>query len=244
MAAAPEHSSVDGREIWRIDHHHANIAFVGGGPSCELRSLLLNTTAIDLPVAWLRQVHGNNYLPAVEGCTGEGDALITDRSALALAISTADCVPVVIATEHCLAAVHAGWRGIVAGVVTAAVGRMRVGGIASPTTAWIGPAIGPCCYEVGSEVAQQVATAAGSRQVIVDSSPGRPHLDLAAAVASQLHRAGVDRIETLTACTHCTHRLHSYRRNGKRAGRNVAFAWRQASAEPTMSQPDGGALGA
>jgi len=244
MAAAPKHSTVDGREIWRIDHHHANIAFVGGGPSCEPRAPLLRTTAIDLPVAWLRQVHGNDYLTAVEGCAGEGDALITDRSALALAISTADCVPVVIATEHCLAAVHAGWRGIVAGVVADAVGQMRAGGTTSPATAWIGPAIGPCCYEVGSEVAQQVATAAGSREVILDSGPGRPHLDLAAAVASQLHRAGVDRIETLAACTQCTHGLHSYRRNGKRAGRNLTFAWRRTSAEPTMNRPDDGAFGA
>ncbi len=91
---------------------------------------------------------------------------------------------------------------------------------------WIGPAIGSCCYEVGSEVAEKVAEASG-RQVIVRGGGQRPHLDLILAAELQLASLGLESIQTLRVCTRCSSEwLWSYRREGAGVGRNLAFAWR------------------
>jgi YfiH family protein len=136
---------------------------------------------------------------------------------------TADCVPVLLGGGSRIAAVHAGWRGIAAGIVGAALTRLGVPG--RELIAWLGPAIGACCYEVGDEVAREVAAASGSA-VVADGPRGRPHLDLAAAVAAQLRRGGVEQLRTVDRCTRCDDgRLWSYRREGPEAGRNVAFVW-------------------
>ena len=96
-------------------------------------------------------------------------------------------------------------------------------------TAWIGPAIGACCYEVGSDVAEAVA-AASEPGVVIERPGTRPHLDLQRAIAAQLESAGVSQLRaTLERCTHCHQQeLWSYRRDGRRAGRNLTFAWRVA----------------
>jgi YfiH family protein len=137
-------------------------------------------------------------------------------------VVTADCVPVLLAGPQGLAAVHAGWRGLVGGVIPATLERM--GGA---ETAWIGPAIGPCCYEVGEEVAEQVAAVGGT---VLPGPAGRPHLDLAAAARHQLKAAGVGEVRSVASCTRCeAERLYSYRREGKGVGRNVAYIWRIGS---------------
>jgi YfiH family protein len=149
-------------------------------------------------------------------------------------VVTADCVPVLLAGPAGIAAVHAGWRGVVAGVVGAAVAAMRearrlVAGQWQGTelAAWIGPAIGPCCYETGGDVAAQVA-AASEPGVVSPGPAGRPHLDLQAAVQWQLAAAGVAEIQTVALCTRCAaEQLHSYRRDGRGAGRNHSFIWRE-----------------
>ncbi len=140
-----------------------------------------------------------------------------------MAVAAADCIPLVVSAGDRLAAIHAGWRGIVAGVVTAALDQLdRPGG---DLEAWIGPAIGPCCYEVGPEVARQVA-AASAPEVAVRGRRERPHLDLRQAVELQLAAAGVERATHLALCTRCSAELlWSYRRQGRGAGRNFAFAW-------------------
>jgi hypothetical protein len=95
-------------------------------------------------------------------------------------------------------------------------------------TAWIGPAIGACCYEVGYEVAEEVA-AASAPEVVTFGPAGRPHLDLPGAARRQLEMAGVDDVRCLVRCTRCdAERLWSYRRQGKAAGRNYGFIWREA----------------
>jgi copper oxidase (laccase) domain-containing protein len=97
--------------------------------------------------------------------------------------------------------------------------------------AWIGPAIGSCCYETGPDVADQVA-AASDPAIVTPGPAGRPHLDLQQAVRRQLEAAGVRQIQVLPLCTRCeAARLHSYRRDGKAAGRNHAFIYRLASGE-------------
>jgi hypothetical protein len=180
-------------------------------------------------VAAAKQVHSDRVLVAREGFCGEGDALWTDEAGLALSVITADCVPVLLAAGGGgrIAAVHAGWRGIEAGVVERALGALA----APPeeVTAWIGPAIGACCYEVGEDIAERVAAASDTSVVAPgDRMPGgRPHVDLAGAVRHQLVRAGLPEPRIVVRCTRCdVAGLWSYRREGRGAGRNVAFIWK------------------
>jgi copper oxidase (laccase) domain-containing protein len=121
-----------------------------------------------------------------------------------------------------VAAVHAGWRGFVAGVIPAALARF-----AEPAAiiAWIGPAIGPCCYEVGDEVAEPVV-ARSAESVRKPGPRGRPHIDLALAAAIELARCGVGEIRRMAWCTAChPATLESYRRDGAAAGRNRSLIW-------------------
>lgn len=172
--------------------------------------------------AWLRQVHSAGVVEARPGPCGAGDALVVRRGGLAAVIATADCVPVLVAGPTAAAAVHAGWRGVAQNVVAAALDLL---GPLEGATAWVGPAIGACCYEVADEVADAVVGA--SSPAARRSRPGRrPHLDLSAAVAAQLSRAGVGAIVRIDCCTRChPDRLWSHRRDGESAGRNLALIW-------------------
>ncbi len=193
------------------------MVFTGKGPRLAREVLARRVVAGPSRVAWLEQVHSATVLEAVPGVNGPADALTTDRRGLALCVVTADCVPVLLAAPGRVAAVHAGWRGLAAGVVPTALARFGTG----PVSAWIGPAIGVCCYEVGEEVAAEVARAS-SAAVVRPGPRGRPHIDLAAAAALQLRRHGVREIHRLGLCTRCDDRLRSYRREGAGAGRNLA----------------------
>jgi YfiH family protein len=179
-------------------------------------------------LAWLRQIHSGHVRSARVGFSGEGDALVTGESNLALCVATADCLPIAIEGSEQIACLHAGWRGLVAGLIPATVESLS----AAPgeARAWIGPAIGPCCYEVGSDVASQVAAATGNDDMV---HPGRerPHLDLARAARLQLLGHGIQDVTILQVCTRCeSQRLWSYRRLGPRAGRNWAFVWLRGKA--------------
>lgn len=202
---------------------------MGRGAGGSRASILARTEGAGTPsVAAAKQVHSDRVLAGREGFCGEGDALWTGEAGLALSVITADCVPVLLSAGERgggrIAAVHAGWRGIEAGVVTRALEALA----APPeeVSAWIGPAIGVCCYEVGEEVAERVA-AASDPSVAVRGPRGRPHVDLAGAVRRQLVLAGLPEPRTVVRCTRCDEaRLWSYRREGKGAGRNVAYIWR------------------
>lgn len=223
--------------VWRGAAGGAEVCFVGrrvgGGDEQASRQDVLRSAGTGLPVAWAKQVHSARVLAARAGRCGEGDALIAGDGGLALSVASADCVPVLIAAGERVAAVHAGWRGIAAGVVPAAVARLIAeaeagggGGDPDSWSAWIGPAIGPCCYEVGPDVADRVA-AASTGEALVPRPGARPHLDLPVAVLAQLVRAGVGTVRPTLWCTRCApDRLHSYRRDGPAAGRNIAFIWR------------------
>jgi YfiH family protein len=220
--------------VWRGAAAGAEVRFVGrpvGGGEDADREDVLAAVGTPLPVAWAQQVHSARVLAARPGRCGEGDALIAGDGGLALSVATADCVPVLIAAGTRVVAVHAGWRGIVAGVIPAAVARLIAeagDGAGGPEawSAWIGPAIGPCCYEVGPEVADRVAMAS-SGEAIVPRPGARPHLDLPIAVLAQLVRAGVGTVRPTLWCTRCEpDRLHSFRRDGAAAGRNLSFVWR------------------
>jgi hypothetical protein len=230
LGTPPSVVESDRHWCWQGTLGEARFAFYGKASSPESggeRDLDAALERAGLRLATLRQVHSARVIEAsAAGPCGDGDALVTREHDLALRVVTADCVPVLLASPVAIAAVHAGWRGLAAGIVSAAVAAL--GCAARPLRAVIGPSIGGCCYEVGPEVAEQVARSTGSATVILERGDGRrPHLDLALAARLELARAGVEEIATIDACTRCTvERLWSYRRDGKRAGRNVALIWR------------------
>ena len=178
--------------------------------------------------AWLRQRHGAETVRVEDpGFGGDGDALVVSRAGVAATVFAADCVPVLIAAGESVAAVHAGWRGLAGGVLASAMRALRRAGAVPPTRseAWIGPAIGPCCYEVDGDVAGSVSSASGPGVVV--RRPGRkPHLDLPLAASVQLAGLGVVRVSRADRCVRCDPGWWSYRRDGAGAGRNYAFIWR------------------
>lgn len=161
------------------------------------------------------QQHAALVHRAVAGARDErGDGLVTDEPGVPLLALSADCLPVVLVradgTSPALAVLHAGWRGLLGGIVEAgvrALGRSRL-------VAGIGPGIGPCCYEVGEEVAGPFRVALGKRVV------GRGKLDLWAAAEQLLRAAGVEQVERQDLCTACHPELFfSHRRDGGITGR-------------------------
>lgn len=181
----------------------------------------------------VRQIHSSRVM-VVSGETPEAvgrveaDALVTDKKNILLTVWVADCVPIVLAHEHgpCIAAVHAGWRGLAAGVIGATLNTLKRSYDASPTSilASVGPSIGPCCYEVGSDVAGKIASSCGDESVIT-SSKGRLFADLPGTAKLQLLAAGVQpsRIEVLHDCTRCSEGLFFSRRRGNVTERQCGF---------------------
>ena len=153
---------------------------------------------------------------------GECDILATDLPGVALVVQTADCVPIVLAGVRSVAAVHAGWRGSARNAAAAGVAALgELGEAASSLRAFLGPAIGACCYEVGGEVAAQFAG-----EFLRRSCEGRFRLDLSAVNRAQLEAAGVPRanISAHPSCTRCGgERFASYRRDGAAAGRMITL---------------------
>ena len=170
--------------------------------------------------ATLHQIHSDICIRARGrvGPLGDGDALLENMPGHLVAVKTADCLPILLAdAEHrAVAAVHAGWRGTVRGVVRQAVRGMQeeFGTRPAQVHAAIGPGIGKCCYEVGAEVAAQFG------------ETGPCHIDLSQANLRQLVEAGVPQpqISTAQLCTMCgVEDFHSYRRDREHAGRMFSF---------------------
>ena len=175
----------------------------------------------------LKQVHGARVERAPWAGRPEADAAVSEAPGLILGIETADCLPVLLVdpVRRAVAAVHAGWRGTAAGVARAAVATLVASGSrAGDLIAATGPGIGPCCYEVGDEL--RSAFGDGGAEFFRPGPRGRPHLDVRAANERQLRDAGIDpsRIHRVADCTRCRADLyHSYRRDGKGAGRMINF---------------------
>jgi YfiH family protein len=164
-------------------------------------------------------------MAAASGDLPEGDAVVASDDAWVLAVLTADCAPVALGSpEGVHAAVHVGWRGVVAGVLPRAVETVTALG-ASAVVAAIGPCIGPCCYEFSAPdldvVAQAVGDCARSR-----TTAGRPALDLRAAVRAQLAAAGTVVVAEAAACTACTSEHFSHRARRDQA-RQALLVWRE-----------------
>jgi len=182
---------------------------------------------LDRPWSWIRQVHGDRVV-AVAGAgdaAGEvADASVTRDREAALAVLTADCAPIALAApEGVIAVVHAGWRGLVAGVVDRAVDAVRAAG-GSTVTAVLGPCIHAECYEFGDE--DLAVVAAGLGDIVRATTPaGRPALDLPAGVGRALERAGAELVDVVDACTACdADRFFSHRARQERE-RQAVVAW-------------------
>lgn len=185
-------------------------------------------------VYFLSQVHGPEVKlleggeDRLEVLQERGDALVAASGDLACAVRVADCAPVLIGDKAsgAVAAVHAGWRGTVAGVVAAAVGRLRsaIGGPGRLVAA-IGPHISVENFEVSEEVAAELLQASPDPDVTDRTRGPRPHVDLRRILRAQLRGLGLsdDTIDDVGGCTVGEPGLYfSYRRDGKRSGRHLA----------------------
>lgn len=173
---------------------------------------------IGLPLVFANQVHGRDVCWVEEptpkpDAFATADVLATATDGIGLVIRTADCVPVLLADpeQGLVAAVHVGWRGLMAGIVAVALDELRARGALHPRAA-VGPAICGRCYEVDEDLA---GAAAGQGHVVNRGADGRPRLDLAASVVNQLRRGGTAGIWLLPECTRESEQLFSWR--GQRA---------------------------
>ncbi len=208
------------------------------------------------------QVHGTVVLcsrtdaeiPAQDSATAqppvEADGQATSVAGIGAIVLTADCLPVALGTGGAVAMLHAGWRGLAAGVLEEGVRAVRELGGEGDLVAIIGPGAGPCCYEVGEEVhaafgdpwrgagaSSSRTTSPGtpadrassrspsSAQSPPAQSPPRQRIDLKAIARDRLLAAGVSEVRDVAACTICDERFFSYRREGARAGRQGGVAW-------------------
>ncbi|OHC65725.1 MAG: hypothetical protein A2045_09785 [Rhodocyclales bacterium GWA2_65_20] len=182
-----------------------------------------------LPVApvWLDQVHGVRCVDVASAGDGaQADAGFARTPAQACAVLTADCLPLLLCDDAgtVVAAAHAGWRGLAAGVVEAAVAALQVPG--PRLMAWLGPAIGPAAFEVGDEVrAVFLQQDRGADAAFVPHGTGKWLCDLGALARRRLLRLGVERIHGGGYCTYTQReRFFSYRRDGV-TGRMATLVW-------------------
>ena len=206
--------------------------------------------ATDLQLVPLKQIHSDviHLFPTAPSEPCKGDASITNRPGLLLAVQTADCVPILLVDpqKRAIAAIHAGWRGTLARIATKAIGQMQMhfATNSSDLLAAIGPSIGPCCYEVGTEVAAQFLSQFPDAPDWFDEfrtgdepnpvqwlnmmppghqpSPKNVRLDLKKANRAQLLSAGLrpQNIFVSDLCTACRpDLLFSYRKQGPRSAR-------------------------
>ena len=209
--------------------------------------------AADFSLAPVKQIHSDlvRRLDAPADEAVWADAVVTDHPALLLAVQTADCVPILLVDtkKRAVAAVHAGWRGTIRRITAKAVGHMRMHFASEPADllAAIGPAIGNCCYEVGTEIAADFLSQFADAPDFFDEfrtgdepnpvqwlnqmppghqpPPKNVLLDLHRANESQLKQAGVQvrNISVSNLCTACRpDLLFSYRKQGRKSGRMMA----------------------
>ena len=167
------------------------------------------------------QVHSDRVLKAAPRMRGEhADGLWTDEPGLPILAMSADCLPVAIARVDAgapaVAVLHVGWRGLLAGVVAGGTRALGEGALAAA----IGPGIGPCCYEVGEELA------APFRERFGDDVVRESRLDLWTSAERALHAAGVGRVDRFDRCTSCEPEMFfSHRRDAGRTGRQGVIAY-------------------
>ena len=185
-------------------------------------------------VYFLQQVHGTELVRIDADHDREsvlferGDAIASDDPQVAVGVRTADCVPILVADEASgtVAAIHGGWRGLVAGVIDAGVQVLRETG--TDQTRWlaaIGPHISVGAFEVSEDVAAQLVDCVGAESVVERSPGAKPRVNLRQVAARQLESLGFQpgRIDHVEGCTvRDPERFFSYRRSGKASGRHLS----------------------
>ncbi len=175
--------------------------------------------------AYGRQVHGTRVAVASTATDAgapltEADGHVTATPGVAPLVLTADCLPIAVAGERAVAMLHAGWRGLAAGVIGEGVRTLRELGSEGPLRAAIGPGAGVCCYEVGEEVHAALGAVAASEA-------GGGNADLKSAASHQLASAGVTEVHDVGLCTICCAPglFFSHRRDHGLTGRQAGTAW-------------------
>jgi purine-nucleoside/S-methyl-5'-thioadenosine phosphorylase / adenosine deaminase len=188
----------------------------------ENRRLMCEALGTDVDKLALNyQVHSNRVVQALAGQRGQrADGLWTDEPDLPILAMSADCLPIALvrtgADEPAVAVLHAGWKGLLAGIVESGVQAIDRGTLAAA----IGPGIGPCCYEVGEEVA------APFRERFGDDVVREGRLDLWASAERALRAARVERIHRVDRCTFCEpETFFSHRRDAGHTGRQGVIAY-------------------
>lgn len=210
-----------GDDPTKVAENHRLLAQAGGFAVSQLTTV--------------RQVHGSEIITISDQSTRAldlpCDAMITQSRTRTIGIYTADCVPVLIADTNrgWVAAVHAGWRGTVAGILTKTIARLVQAGV-DPTGLLVvlGPSIRACCFEVDDDVANHFS----ARDEVVRTAGKKPYVDLQRANRNQAERAGVkpENIDDGFACTCChAEQFFSYRRDGRASGQQLSFITGSAS---------------
>ncbi len=184
------------------------------------------SSELDLRLSFVRQVHGRRVVTSPEATDDtvelpEADGQATAARGIGLAMLAADCLPIAVASEGGVAMLHAGWRGLAAGVIEEGVGALRALDGHKTVHAAIGPGAGPCCYEVGEEVHAAFADR------WPDSRRG-DNLDLKAIARAQLVEAGASAVHDAGLCTICSDPslFFSHRRDRGITGRQAGIVWR------------------
>lgn len=200
----------------------------------QLMRLVHQRFGIEAALSSCNQVHGKNVVGTradqrwreCDSC----DALWSASNGAALAIKVADCLPVSIADMRhgVIANVHSGWRGTAQRITaeTLDVLERETSFDAAVAQAWLGPTIRACCFEVGEEVVDQLLASYDDAETFVDRSRVKPHIDVAGLTAALLVRRGFapENVYDSGLCTRCDDSIfHSYRRDPKRGGRNLAL---------------------
>lgn len=192
----------------------------------ENRRRLRTVLALPAEPLWLTQVHGRGIVEAGGASPdAEGDGAVGRAAGQVCAVLTADCLPVLLCDRAgtCVAAVHAGWRGLAAGVVEAAVQAMGLPG--SSLIAWLGPAIGPHAFEVGDDVRDAFVSRDPMAAEAFQPHGGRWHADLYQLARRQLACLDIAAVSGGEWCTHTdAERFYSFRRDG-RTGRMATLIW-------------------
>lgn len=212
---------------------------VGDDPALVALNRMRLRRSLPAEPAWISQVHGIAVIDAASVLPGQpvqvGDASVASAPGVVCAVMTADCLPVLFASTDgkVVGAAHAGWRGLAAGVLGETVASMRAAG-AGEITAWLGPAIGPSQFEVGSDVIDSfMAQARGEDEAAsiaqafaaLDGRPGKYLADIYMLARSALARDGVTRVAGGSYCTASERgRFYSYRRD-QVTGRQASLIW-------------------
>ena len=194
------------------------------------RAFLHEVLSLPSEPRWLRQVHGTHVTIEPAYDETEADAAVTRTPGVVLAIQTADCLPVLFCADDGseIAAAHAGWRGLSAGVLENTLETMRAP--RENIIAWLGPAIAAPSYEVGDEVREAfLAHNPTAASAFTATRPGHWLCDLYELARQRLHGAGVASIFGGGLDTLTDPRLHSYRRDGTNSGRMVSLVWMAAA---------------